>query len=103
MKFRTLAIAAVAIVLPLSAAACSSDSTGNHSVSDLSTQIQKQSKIPKKTADCIAEALKKADFTKADLKNLTPNTNSAKFKAYTDAAEKCIRADLPTNPGTSAP
>jgi hypothetical protein len=103
MKFRTLAIVALAFVLPISAAACSSDSTGDLSVNDMSAQIQKDSKIPKKEADCIAQALKKANFTKSDLQDMSKNTGSGKYKEYISAATKCLGATVPANTGTSTP
>lgn len=89
MKFRTLAVAAAAIVLPLSAVACSDDSTGDLDVGEISEEIQK-SGIPEEQADCVAQALKDADFTEDDLENFSTDPDSEKGKEYIEAVTDCV-------------
>lgn len=90
MKLRVLAVAAAALVLPFSVVACGDDSTGDLSVNEISSELQKGG-INKEQADCIAEALKKADFTKKELENLdSMDISTGKGKEYVDAASKCL-------------
>ncbi len=92
MKKRSLAIVVLALFLPF-AAACSSDSTGDLDKGDLSKELVK-SGMQKKEADCVADALIKADFTKSEIDNLnsgkTGSVDSEKVAAYTKAATSCI-------------
>ena len=94
MKLRKIALVPLALLLPLSAAACSKDSTADLSLGKISTELQKGG-LPKDQADCIAKVLKKADFTESDLKEIAANPSSTKGKAYIAAATKCITADVP--------
>lgn len=89
MKFRNLAVAAVALMLPLSAVACSDDSTGDLDVGEISEEIQK-SGIPKEQADCVAQALKDADFTEDDMENFSTDPESEKGKEYIAAVTECV-------------
>ena len=89
--FRILAVTALALFLPFAATACGDDSTGDLSVGEMSKELQSKGGLDKATADCLAKALKDADFTKAELEKLgTGDIDAKKEKAYTDAGIKCI-------------
>lgn len=96
MKFRTLAIAATAVFLPLSVAACGDDSTGDLKVSDMSKELQ-DSGMTKETADCMAQKLKDADFSEDDLKDITNDPSSEKGKKWIESAKDCVTDAIPTS------
>ncbi len=90
MKLRLLAVAAIALVMPFSLAACGDDSTGDLSVEEISKELQNGG-IESAQADCIATALKEADFTKEELDNISDiDVTTGKGKAYVDAASECL-------------
>lgn len=92
MKLRALAIVALALLLPF-AAGCSSDSTGDLDKGDLSKELVKDG-MKKAQADCMADALIKADFTKSELTELNSSSSdkvdAKKVKAFTAATTKCV-------------
>lgn len=100
MKIRVLAIGALALFLPFAAVACGDDSTGDLSIDEISEEMQK-SGLPEDQADCVAKALKEADFTEDDLNDLATDPDSEKGKAYIEAATKCLGSEIPTT--TAAP
>lgn len=90
MKLRLLAVAATALVLPFSVVACGDDSTGDLSVEEISKKLQ-EGGIESEQANCVAEALKKADFTKEELDDIANlDVTTGKGKAYVDAASECL-------------
>lgn len=96
MKIRNLAMAAMAVLLPFAAAACSSDSTGDLNKGDVSKELQKGGAMTKVQADCAADALIKADFSKDELKKLNSNdsakVSAKKVKEFTKAVTGCVSA-----------
>jgi len=98
MKIRNLAIAALALMLPLAAVACSDDSTGDLSIGEMTSQLQK-SGMTKTQAECAAKILKKADLTKDELNGFTDSkdTNSKAGKVIMQAVTECL---TPTTSGS---
>lgn len=93
MKIRNLAIAAVALLMPFTAAACGgADSTSELDKGDLSKELQK-SGMPEAQADCAADALIKSDFTKDEIDKMNAGdsgVDKAKVKEFTAAMVKCV-------------
>lgn len=91
MKLRIVFLAVLAVLLPFVATGCGDDSTGDLSRDDIVKQLEK-SGVPEAQAPCVADALKKADFTKDELNNISKKQDfsSGKGKAYIDAVTKCV-------------
>ena len=94
MKLRKIALVSMVVLLPFSAAACGDDSTGDLSLGEMSAELQKTG-VPKEQADCVAKALKKADFTEEDLKAIAADPTSGKGKEYIAAVTKCVTPATP--------
>lgn len=93
MKFRTLAVVALALLLPFGAVACSDDSTGDLSKSEISDALQKGG-LPKDKADCGADIMKKADLSKDELNDFNgANKDSKAGKAFQQVLKKCMGVD----------
>ncbi len=91
MKLRIL-IALLAVLLPFVAAGCGNKSTGDLSKNDIVKQLEKAG-VPDAQAPCVANALKKANFNKDELNNLSKDKNflsTGKGKEYLDAVTKCV-------------
>jgi hypothetical protein len=103
-RVRPLAIVALALLMPFAAASCSKkDSTGDLSVSEMSSEMQKEG-MPKEQADCMAKAYKDADLSKATLEKLEKVTDLDNLDGFSDSdkakigqviskAMTCIGAD----------
>lgn len=94
MKFRYLAIAAVALFLPFLATACGDDSTGDLSESEISEQFQ-DAGIEKAQADCMAGKVKDADLTEEELNDFTESqdASSKAGEVLMSAVTECITTD----------
>jgi hypothetical protein len=92
MKKRALAVAALGLLLPLAAACSSADSTGDLKKSDLKEELVKNG-LTDKQADCTADALIDADFTKGELDKMNggkqDEVDKNKVKAFNAAVAKC--------------
>ncbi|WP_421118322.1 hypothetical protein ACE2AJ_13020 [Aquihabitans daechungensis] len=93
MKFRYLAIAALALFLPVFATSCGDDSTGDLSESEISKEFQ-DAGIPEEQADCMAGKVKDADLTKEELDDFTESQDesSKAGKALMSAVTSCMAA-----------
>ena len=74
MKIRALAVVALAITMPFAATACGADSTGELDKGDLVDELKKAG-LDEETADCAADAMIDADFTKDELDNIALESN----------------------------
>ncbi len=93
MKIRALAIAGI-LALSSSLAACGDDSTGDLDRGDLSAQLQAEMELDEETADCAADALIDADFTKEELEGDMESLSTEKGQAFTAALMDCMGLDL---------
>lgn len=93
MKIRTLAVFATALVLPLSAAACSEESTGDLSKGEITEQLV-EAGIAEDQAGCMADAMIEIDFTKSELEDIGSGktTSGEKYDAFFEATTDCILA-----------
>ena len=91
MKFRYLAIAAMALFLPILATGCGDDSTGGLSESEISKEF-KDAGIPAEQADCMAAKVKDADLTKEELDEFTKSqdADTKAGKALMSAVTSCM-------------
>lgn len=91
MKFRNLALAATALLLPFAAVSCGDDSTGDLDKGDIVDELKKAD-IPEDQANCMADALIKADLTKDELDKLNSgeDIDADKQSAFTAALTDCI-------------
>lgn len=99
MKFRYLAMAAMALFIPFAASACGADSTGELDKGDLVDELEKGG-MDKKQADCMADALIDADFNKDELDSLNAgksDVDKTKTEAFTKAATECVMAGTSGN------
>ena len=94
MKFRYLAIAAMALFLPFLATGCGDDSTGDLSESEISDQLQ-EGGLDEKTSDCMAGVIKDADLTEDELNEYIkdPTGDGKAAKAITPAITDCMMVD----------
>lgn len=95
MKIRNLAVAAIALTLPFAAVACGADSTGELDKDDLVKELT-DSGMDEATADCAADAMIDADFTKDELDKLNAGdtgVDEKKTEAFTNAIAKCVTAN----------
>jgi hypothetical protein len=95
MKFRYLAVAATAVFLPFAATACGADSTGELDKGELVDELEKGG-MDAAQADCMADALIDADFTKDEIDDLNAgdtDVNPEKTEAFTEAATECVLGD----------
>ncbi len=96
MKIRYLAVAATALFLPFAATACGADSTGELDKGELVDELEKGG-MSATQADCMADALIDADFTKEEIDDLNAgetDVNAEKTEAFTEAATECVMADV---------
>lgn len=92
MKIRSLAVAAMAVTLPFAAAACGADSTGELDKSELVDELEKEG-MDSTQANCMADALIDADFTKDEIDELNSggsDVDADKTEAFTEAATECV-------------
>jgi hypothetical protein len=91
---KRFAVAALALFIPLAVASCGADSTGDLDKGDLSKELQKDANMSKAQADCVADALIKADFTKDEIDKLSSgdekSIDTKKSQVYIEAAMKCL-------------
>jgi hypothetical protein len=95
MNTRKLALVAAIFLLPFAAAACGADSTSELDKGDLTEELEK-SGMPTAQAECAADALIDADFTKDELDDLNAgktDVSKEKTEAFTKAITKCVTAD----------
>lgn len=78
-------------MLPFIATACGDNSTGDLDKGEIVKQLEK-SGVPSAQAGCVADALKKADFTKKEIDDLSKKQDfsTGKGKEYIDAITKCV-------------
>jgi len=97
MKFRYLAIAAMALFIPFLATSCGDDSTGDLSESEISKEFQ-DAGIPEEQADCMAGKVKDADLTKEELDDFTESQDETTKagKALMSAVTSCMGLDTET-------
>jgi hypothetical protein len=93
MKFRYLAIAALALFLPFLATSCGDDSTGDLSESEIAKEFE-DAGIPKEQAECMAGKVKDADLTKDELDEFTKSQDASTKagKALMSAVTSCMTA-----------
>ncbi len=93
MKFRYLAVAAMALFLPVLATSCGDDSTGDLSESEISKEFV-EAGIPKEQADCMAGKVKDADLTEDELEDFTKSQDETTKagKALMAAVTECMLA-----------
>lgn len=93
MKFRSLAVCATAFLLPFAAAACSEESTGDLSKSEITDELTKGG-LPEGQADCMADALIAGDFTESELNDISSGetTSGEKYDAFFKATMDCMTA-----------
>mgnify|MGYP000868029325 FL=1 len=93
MKIRSLAIAATALFLPLTAAACGDSGDDKPDTADVKEQLVKAG-MPDEQADCITKALDDAGLTYDDYQKAAEDSasiaNDPKFKEYIGEAVKCM-------------
>jgi hypothetical protein len=89
VKLRLLAIATLALVLPLLATSCGDNDSGGLSEREISTTLQDRG-VPEAAADCMAGELKDANLTKEDLAELD------EISAQRSKAGKAVIAALTT-------
>lgn len=96
MKIRYVAIAALALFLPILATSCGDDSTGDLSETEISKEFQ-DAGIPKEQADCMAGKVKDADLTKEELDDFTKSKDESTKagKALMSAVTSCMTASTP--------
>lgn len=94
MKFRYLAIAAMALFLPFLATSCGDDSTGDLSEDEISKEFV-DAGIPKEQADCMAGKVKDADLTQDELDDFTESQDESTKagKALMSAVTSCMGLD----------
>lgn len=97
MKIRSVGIAAIALLLPLSAAACGDSGDDKPDTGDVKSQLTKAG-MPEEQADCIAKALDESGLTYDDYTSVSEDptkvTSDPKFKKYVAAAVKCVAGDV---------
>lgn len=93
MKIRPLAIAATALFLPLTAAACGDSGSDKPATADVKEQLTKAG-MPDEQADCVTKALDDAGLTYDDYTKVSEDSASVasdpKFKKYIAEAVKCF-------------
>lgn len=92
MRSRLLAAGLVTIMLPLGAAACGADSTGELNRGEVSEKLQEEVGLDAETADCAADALIDADFTDEELES-AESLEGAKGEAFAAAMAECRGID----------
>lgn len=94
MLIRKLAVASMALILPFAAVACGDDSTGDLDKGDLSKKFQDEAGMNKKQADCMADAMIKADFTEDELNKMakgdSDSLNKDDMEKFTASAIDCV-------------
>jgi len=97
LKIRNLAVAAVALVLPLVAASCASGSDPAKFDREKVVKSVTDGGNTKAQGECVADALKDASFTNDDIKkyqNKSIDTPAAKkdsrLQAYVKAVGDCV-------------
>ncbi|MBX3314491.1 MAG: hypothetical protein KF906_09240 [Actinobacteria bacterium] len=88
MRFRPLAALVLAIALPLAVVACSEDSTGKHSESEIADELVKVG-WPEDQAECLAPTVKELDFTESETRDEETLAKTAKGKKLTEAIAEC--------------
>ena len=93
MKIRSLAVFAAALALPLGAAACSEESTGDLSKGEITSQLV-DAGLPEEQAGCMADAMIEIDFTKTELEDIGSGktTSGEKYDAFFEATTSCMTA-----------
>ncbi len=94
MKTRLLAAGLFTILLPIGAVACGADSTGELDKGDLKKELV-DAGMTEEQADCMADAMIDADFTKKELEDFQSgegDTDSAKYEKFMNATMKCVTA-----------
>lgn len=93
MKMRSIAIAATALFLPLSAAACGDSGSDKPDTADIRSELVKRG-MPEEQASCITKALEDSGLTYDDYQKASGDAASVasdpKFKKYLNAAIKCF-------------
>lgn len=92
MKIRNVAIAAVALLVPFTAAACGgSDKTSDLNKTDLAKELEKRG-MSEGSATCAAEALLEAGFTRAEIDKQIKgdgDVDADKVQKFTAALARC--------------
>lgn len=93
MRIRSLALAATALLLPLTAAACGDSGSDKPSSANVKEQLTKAG-MPEEQAECIGKALEDAGLTYDDYTKVSEDSASVasdpKFRKYLTAAVKCV-------------
>ena len=91
MKVRSIALLAIAVVLPFGAAACSEESTNDLSKGEITSQLV-EAGLPEAQAGCMADALIEIDFTKSELEDIGSGktTSGEKYDAFFEATTDCM-------------
>lgn len=93
MKIRSLAIAATALFLPLTVAACGDSGSDKPDKADVKEQLVKAG-MPDEQAECVTKALDDAGLTYDDYTKVSEDSASVaddpKFKKYIAEAVKCF-------------
>lgn len=95
MKFRSLALAATALLLPFAAAACSDDSTGDLDKGEVK-DIYVDAGLPEDQADCLAERTIAEDFSKDEIEALgaaESDVDEDVQKRYMAMITECVTGD----------
>ena len=93
-KRTSVRIAMVALATVFAATACGADSTGELDKGDLVDELKKAG-LEDGVADCAADAMIDADFTKDELDELNAGgeiDDAEKTEAFTDAITECVMA-----------
>ena len=97
MKIRVAAAIAACLILPFGAAACSDDSTGDLDKGELTKELEEQTGLTTEEAECAADAMIAADFTREELDSLNANetdeVDADKVAKFTEAITECV--DIP--------